>query len=98
MTYLVYKKYMFEKQALVEKLIGEACNGAQQQVVIYYHDTDVIQALMEPFISKSVIQYIAIYDQQGQLIGSRLKADEIALPSFSQSRTNFSSVEIALIE
>jgi diguanylate cyclase (GGDEF)-like protein len=89
---------MFGKQTLVEQLIGEARNGAQQQVAIYYRDTDVIQELMKPFISKPGIQSIAIYDEQGQLIDSRLKGSELVLPSFSQSRVGFADIDIAQIE
>jgi len=97
-TYLVYEKHRFGKQTLVEKIVGTARNGAQQQVAIYYHDMNVLQELMAPLLSEPAIQYIVVYDQQGKLLSDRFNGDATVLPEFSQSRAGYTALEIALIE
>jgi len=97
-TYLVYEKYMFGKQTLVEQFVGKVRDGAQQQIAIYYHDMSVLQELMEPLFSDPAIQYVAVYDQQGMLISKHFKAGATALPGFFQSRASFTALETAQIE
>lgn len=97
-TYLVYEKYKFGKQALVEKFVGKAQNGAQQQIALYFRDKGVLHDLMAPIYSEPEVQYIAFYDNDGQLISSRLKGETVQQPSFSQTRGNFTALELARIE
>ena len=73
-AYLVYNKYLSSKQNLIDNTIWQARSGVQQQVAIYYRDTDVLQALLGEFLLNPVIQYAAVYDRQGKIISIRHQA------------------------
>ena len=97
-SYLVYEKYMFGKQALVEEFVGKARKGAQQQIAIYYRDEKLLQEIVAPFFALPAVDYIAVYDHEGETITHRKKSGKIEVPSFKRSRGTFTAIEIAHIE
>ncbi len=93
-TYLVYDKYLSNKQELIDNTIWQARTGVQQQFAIYYRDTDVLESLLEQFLQNQIIQYTAVYDRLGNLIIALHKDGETN--SNAQNSTQLTSNQSAL--
>ena len=77
-SYLVYNKYLSSKQELIDTTIWQARKGGQQQLAIYYRDTDVLQSLLGQFLQNPAIQYAAVYDRLGNSISVRHKGEMLS--------------------
>lgn len=99
-AYLVSEKLQSNKQDLINHSLSVARSGSQQELAIYYRDTEVLDDLLQQFLHDTTIQFAAVYDPQGNEIVSRFHKNAIdgPMPAFETFRSDSGQLELANIE
>jgi diguanylate cyclase (GGDEF)-like protein len=87
---LLWQEYQSRKEELVERIVGIAESGSQQQLALYYRDVLVLQEILQQFLDLGVVSYAAIYDQSGTVVAGRFTREHRGtwLPDYSRLREN----------
>ncbi|MCZ6828906.1 MAG: EAL domain-containing protein [Gammaproteobacteria bacterium] len=98
--YLLSDKFQTRKLELIDNSVWLARSGSQQQLAIYYRDTEVLLEFLAQFLQNSTIQYAAVFDQSGNEIISRHQENALggSMPAFADFRGDFGQLEVAEVE
>ncbi len=80
-TFMLYREYQSRLADVTNRVAAMAQQGVQQQLAVYFRDREVLEKLLDQFLTLPGVEYAALYDQKGNLLVSRLGGNLLSFPS-----------------
>lgn len=97
-SYLLYREYQVQLDAVVAEVIAHSEQGSQQQLAIYFRDTEVLEQLLDELLALPGIDYVALHAPEGTMVMERFAVDlgSYALTDLSYMREGRGQLEQVL--
>jgi hypothetical protein len=70
-SYMLYREYHRQLDSVIADVIGRSEQGAQQQLAVYFRDTEVLEQLLSDLLAMPAVDYAAVFDERGEVIVDR---------------------------
>jgi diguanylate cyclase (GGDEF)-like protein len=97
-AYLLYREYQAQRASVVAEVVALSKQGAQQQLAIYFRDTEVLEQLLDELLALPGVDYAALHAAEGTILVERFSPGQgsYALTDLSYLRAGYGQLEQAL--